>query len=146
MSRTRCVLVTAALLAGAAANLCSGAGRCRRSSYFSLSSQQTYMPGAKPEVAVYSHKIKQLEFRVYRINDPVKFFSQLQELHSFGGRAPALPKQPHTWLEKFHAWKHSVWAWIRDFVRAQFSVENRHEIRLWRLGEDRAAEEAGSAG
>ena len=103
--------------------------------YFSLSSQQTYMPGDKPEVAVYSHHVKQFEFRVYRVNDPVKFFSQLQELHSFGGRAPALPKQPHTWLEKFHAWKRSVWAWIRDFVRAQFSVENRHEIRLWRLGE-----------
>ena len=103
--------------------------------YFSLSSQQTYMPGEKPEVAVYSHKVKQLEFRVYRVNDPVKFFSQLQELHSFGGRGPALPKQPHTWLEKFHAWKHRIWAWIRDFVRAQFSVENRHQIRLWRLGE-----------
>src|SRR5579884_353647 len=75
--------------------------------YFSLSSQQTYMPGDKPEVAVYSHRVKQLEFRVYRVNDPAKFFSQLQELHSFGGRAPSLPKQPHTWLEKFHAWKHS---------------------------------------
>ncbi len=103
--------------------------------YFSLSSQQTYMPGEKPEVAVYSHNVKQLEFRVYHVNDPIKFFSQLQELHSFGGRGPALPKQPHTWLEKFHAWKHRIWAWIRDFVRAQFSVENRHEIRMWRLGE-----------
>ena len=103
--------------------------------YFSLSSQQTYMPGEKPEVAVYSHNVKQLEFRVYRVNDPIKFFSQLQELHSFGGRGPALPKQPHTWLEKFHAWKHRIWAWIRDFVRAQFSAENRHEIRMWRLGE-----------
>jgi uncharacterized protein YfaS (alpha-2-macroglobulin family) len=103
--------------------------------YFSLSSQQTYMPGEKPEVAVYSHNVKQLEFRVYHVNHPMKFFSQLQELHSFGGRGPALPKQPHTWLEKFHAWKHRIWARIRDFVRAQFSVENRHEIRLWRLGE-----------
>ena len=93
------------------------------------------MPGEKPEVAVYSHNIKQLEFRVYRINDPIKYFGQLQDLHSFGGRAPALPKQPHTWLEKFHTWKHGIWAWIRDFVRAQFSVENRHQIRLWRLGE-----------
>ena len=103
--------------------------------YFSLSSQQTYMPGEKPEAAVYSHNVKQLEFRVYRVSDPVKFFSQLQELHNFGGRGPALPKQPHTWLERFHSWKHRIWAWIRDFVRAQFSVENRHEIRLWRLGE-----------
>ena len=103
--------------------------------YFSLSTQQTYMPGDKPEVALYSHNVHQLEFRAYRINDPIKFFSQLQELHSFGGRGPALPKQPRTWLEKFHAWKHSIWAWIRDFVRAQFSVENRHQIRMWRLGE-----------
>ncbi len=103
--------------------------------YFSLSSQKTYMPGEKPEVAVYSHNVRQLEFRVYRVNDPVKFFSQLQELHNFGGRGPRLPKQPRTWLEKFHAWKHSVWAWVRDFVRTQFSEDNRHEIRLWRLGE-----------
>ena len=79
---------------------------------------------------------EQLEFRVYRVNDPIKFFSQLQELHSFGGRGPALPKHPRTWLEKFHAWKHSLWAWIRDFVRAQFSPDERHKIRLWRLGEN----------
>jgi uncharacterized protein YfaS (alpha-2-macroglobulin family) len=106
-----------------------------REPYFSLSSQQTYMPGEKPEVAVYSHNVRQLEFRVYRVNDPVKFFSQLQQLHNFGGHGPALPKQPRTWLEKFHAWKHRIWAWVRDIVRAQFSVENRHQIRLWRLGE-----------
>ena len=101
------------------------------------------MPGEKPEVAVYSHNVRQLEFRVYRINDPVKFFSQLTELHQFGGRGPALPKQPHTWLEKFHAWKHRIWAWIRDFVRAQFSPDVRHKIRLWRLGETGKSKEQG---
>ena len=60
---------------------------------FSLTSQRTYLPGEKPEVSVYSHNVNALEFRVYRVNDPVKFFSQMQELHSFGGRAPSLPKQ-----------------------------------------------------
>ena len=75
-----------------------------------------------------------LEFRVYRVNDPVKFFSQMQELHNFGGRGPALPKQARTWLEKFHAWKHRIWAWFRDFIRAQFSPESRHKIRLWEMG------------
>ena len=68
------------------------------------------------------------------MNDPVKFFSQMQELHNFGGRAPSLPKQAHTWLEKFHAWKHRLWAWIRDFIRAQFSPDSRHKIRLWEMG------------
>ena len=101
---------------------------------FSLTSQRTYMPGEKPEVSVYSHNVKALEFRVYRVNDPVKFFSQMQELHNFGGQAPALPKQAHTWLEKFHAWKHRIWAWIRDFVRAQFSADSRQKIRLWEMG------------
>ncbi|HZP22051.1 MAG TPA: alpha-2-macroglobulin family protein, partial [Terriglobales bacterium] len=104
-------------------------------SWFSLTSQRTFMPGEKPEIAVNAHNVKQLEFRVYRVKDPVKFFSQMQELHNFGGQAPALPKQAHTWLEKFHRWKHRIWAWFRDFVRAQFSPDSRHAIRLWRMGE-----------
>ena len=101
---------------------------------FSLTSQRTYLPGEKPEVSVYSHNVTALEFRVYRVNDPVKFFSQMQELHNFGGRAPNLPKQARPWLEKFHAWKHRLWAWVRDFIRAQFSPESRQKIRLWQMG------------
>ena len=88
-------------------------------SWFSLTSQKTFLTGEKPEIAVNAHNVKQLEFRVYRVNDPVKFFGQMQELHNFGGAAPAMPKQAHTWLEKFHAWKHRIWATIRDFVRHQ---------------------------
>ena len=103
-------------------------------SWFSLTSQRTFSPGEKPEIAVNAHNVKQLEFRVYHINNPVKFFSQLQELHSFGGQAPTLPKQSRTWLERFHAWKHRIWAWIRDFIRQQFSPDSRHEIRLWQMG------------
>lgn len=101
---------------------------------FSLTSQRTYLPGEKPEVSVYSHNVSSLEFRVYRVNDPVKFFAQMQDLHNFGGQLPRMPKQTRTWLEKFHAWKHRRWAWVRDFVRAQFSPESRHEIRIWRAG------------
>src|SRR5262249_24670112 len=103
--------------------------------WFSLSSERTFLPGEKPEIAVNAHNVSSLEFRVYRVNNPVKFFSQMQELHNFGGQGPRMPKQAHTWLEKFHAWKHSIWAWIRDFIRAQFSPESRHQIRLWRMGE-----------
>src|SRR5450755_4864561 len=98
--------------------------------YFSLTSDRTYLPGEKVEVAVYSHNVGALQFRVYRVSDPIKFFSQLQEMHSFGGQAPRMPKQAHTWLERFRAWKHRIWAWFRDFIRAQFSPDSRHEIRL----------------
>jgi uncharacterized protein YfaS (alpha-2-macroglobulin family) len=102
--------------------------------FFSLASERTYLPGEKPTVSVYSHNVSTLEFRTYRVNDAVKFFSQMQELHGFGGRGPAMPKQARTWLEKFHAWKHRIWAWFRDFIRAQFSPESRHKIRLWEMG------------
>ena len=102
--------------------------------FFSLASERTYLPGEKPTIAVYSHNVSTLEFRVYRVNDAVKFFSQMQELHGFGGRGPKMPKQARTWLEKFHAWKHRIWAWFRDFIRAQFSPESRHKIRLWEMG------------
>jgi uncharacterized protein YfaS (alpha-2-macroglobulin family) len=103
-------------------------------SWFSLTSQRTYLPGEKPEISINAHNVNQLEFRVYRVNNPVKFFSQMQELHNFGGQGPAMPKQAHTWLEKFHAWKHRIWTWIRDFIRGQFSPDSRHRIRLWELG------------
>ena len=71
--------------------------------WFSLTSQKTFLTGEKPEIAVNAHNVQQLEFRVYRVNDPVKFFGQMQDLHNFGGAAPAMPKQAHTWLERFHA-------------------------------------------
>jgi uncharacterized protein YfaS (alpha-2-macroglobulin family) len=103
-------------------------------SWFSLTSQRTTLPGEKPEISVNAHNVNQLEFRVYRVNDPVKFFSQMQELHNFGGQGPAMLRQAHTWLEKFHAWKHRIWAWIRDFIRSQFSSDSRHQIRLWEMG------------
>jgi len=103
--------------------------------YFSMSSDRTYRPGEKVEVNLYSSKNAAMQFRVYRVNDAVKFFSQLQDLHSFGGQAPRLPRQAKGWLERFHAWKHRVWAWIRDVIRAQFSGDSRHAIRMWRKGE-----------
>ncbi|HVP55764.1 MAG TPA: alpha-2-macroglobulin family protein [Candidatus Eisenbacteria bacterium] len=103
--------------------------------YFSVTSERTYLPGEKIEIGVYSNHVTALEFRVYRVNEAGKFFSQLQDMHSFGGQAPRLPLQQRTWLERFHAWKHRMWVWIRDFVRAQFSPDSRHRIRLWRMGE-----------
>ena len=103
--------------------------------YFSVTSDRTYQPGERIQINLYSSRSAAMQFRVYRVNDAAKFFSQLQDLHSFGGQAPRLPRQEKGWLERFHAWKHRVWAWIRDFIRAQFSEDSRHSIRLWRLGE-----------
>ena len=96
--------------------------------YFSLNSSRTYAPGQKVSVDMWAQNVDTLEFRVYRVNDPVKFFTDLGDAHQFGGRAVP-PPHKLTWLERFHNWKHGIFVSLRDFFRAQFTSENRHAIR-----------------
>src|SRR4051812_29628750 len=96
--------------------------------FFSLNSSRTYAPGQKVSVDMWAQNVGTLEFRVYRVNDPVKFFTDLGDAHQFGGRAVP-PPHKLTWLERFHNWKHGLFARIRDFFRAQFTPENRQAIR-----------------
>jgi uncharacterized protein YfaS (alpha-2-macroglobulin family) len=96
--------------------------------YFSLNSSRTYAPGQKVSVDMWAQNVDTLEFRVYRVNDPVKFFTDLGDAHQFGGRAVP-PPHKLTWLERFHNWKHSIFVSVRDFFRVQFTSENRHAIR-----------------
>ena len=98
--------------------------------FFSLASDRTYAPGEKPHVQVWGRGVSALEFRVYRVNDPVRFFEQLRDAHEFGGKAPELPHE-RSRLERFHDWKHEWRSAIRDFFREQYSQESREAIRDW---------------
>jgi alpha-2-macroglobulin len=100
----------------------------KQAGYFSLTSNRTYAPGQRISINMWAQNVETLEFRVYRVNDPVKFFEQLGDAHRFGGRAPQ-PPHKLTWLEEFHNWKHGIFAGIRDFFRAQFTADNRQTIR-----------------
>src|SRR5450759_5924764 len=51
--------------------------------YFSLSSMRTFGAGGKPSVSLNAWNVDTLEFRVYRVNDPVQFFQQLESAHEF---------------------------------------------------------------
>ena len=88
--------------------------------YFSLSSTRTFGAGAKASVSLTAWNVDSLEFRVYRVDDPVQFFQQLESAHEFGGQAPRPPHQ-RTWLERIHAWKHGLRSSIRRGLRGQFS-------------------------
>ena len=103
-------------------------GKEPKPGYFSLNSSRTYAPGQKVSIEMWAQNVETLEFRVYRVNDPVKFFVDLGDAHQFGGRAPQ-PPHKLTWLERFHNWKHRMFVWIRDFFRAQFTAESRQTIR-----------------
>ncbi|WP_052200176.1 alpha-2-macroglobulin [Terriglobus sp. TAA 43] len=99
---------------------------------FNLSSSKTFAPGEQPKIHLYTHNVDALEFRVYRVNDPVKFLENLRELHSFGPEGSLLGPErvdEKSWLERFHDWKTALWNSIRSFFRHQFSHEARHSLR-----------------
>ena len=99
---------------------------------FNLSTSKTFAPGEQPKIHLYTHNVDALEFRVYRVHDPVKFMENLRELHSFGPEASLLDHEQideRTWLEKFHDWKADLWERIRAFFRNQFSRDARHAMR-----------------
>ncbi len=98
--------------------------------YFSVTTNKTFRPNEKPKVELYAHNVDVLEFRVYRVNDPLKFFQQLDNVHHFGPEySPKEQVDERTWLEKFHDWKMGLWRWIRNFFRHQYSAASRAEIR-----------------
>jgi uncharacterized protein YfaS (alpha-2-macroglobulin family) len=88
--------------------------------YFALSSARTFGPHGKPSVSMTVWNVSALQFRIYRIHDPVQFFEQLEDPHQFGGSAPRPPRQ-HGVLETIHQWKHSLRADIRRSLRGQFT-------------------------
>jgi alpha-2-macroglobulin len=98
---------------------------------FNLSTAKTFALGEKPTIHLYSQNVDELEFRVYRVDDPAKFLSGLTDLHSFGEEdwGPKERVDERTWLEKFHDWKHHIWFVIRQFFRAQFSMKSRDSLR-----------------
>jgi alpha-2-macroglobulin len=104
------------LLAVAAAGL----SQSESEPYFALSSARTFGSNGKPVVSLSAWNVDSLEFRVYRVNDPVLFFQQLEDPHQFGGRVPR-PPQRRTVLERVHRWKRSLRANIRRGLRAQFT-------------------------
>jgi uncharacterized protein YfaS (alpha-2-macroglobulin family) len=99
---------------------------------FNLSTGKSFAPNEPIKIHLYTRNVDALEFRVYRVSDPVKFIENLRELHSFGNEAPFGPTEPideRTWLERFHDWKDDLWSSIRDFFRHQFSHQARSALR-----------------
>ena len=47
--------------------------------YFSISTQKTFATGETPTVQMWGTGFDELEFRLYRVNDPVAFFQKLED-------------------------------------------------------------------
>ena len=100
-------------------------------SYFTLSSDRTFLPGDKITVHLYTRDVPALEFRLYKVNDPVLFFEQLKDVHGFGTGhfGPKEQIEEKSAIERYHDWKRGIWSDIRNFFRGQFSSRSRAQIR-----------------
>ncbi|MBI2835638.1 MAG: hypothetical protein HYX76_14555 [Acidobacteria bacterium] len=95
---------------------------------FSLASGREFTTRDRPFIQLTFQRVRYLDFRVYRVSDPFKFFKGLRELHQLGSPEAVVP-QERTWLERIAAWKADRRDEIRRFAREQFS----HGYRVRRL-------------
>ncbi|MGD0923170.1 MAG: hypothetical protein ABSA70_15615, partial [Terriglobia bacterium] len=116
--RYRALGTSACLLLGLLFTVSSGFAQEPESTepFFSISSQQTYAPSQQPKIWLTFRQVDRLDFRIYRVQDPVQFFSKLRDAHHFGSEKQELAREK-TWLERFHAWKRDLRLSIRDFFR-----------------------------
>ncbi len=126
-ARRRCrvaLVATLGLLAAITPMRAQDEGPASTEPAFSLSSAEVVTPGSAITISVGFERIDHLDFRIYRVADPVAFFAGLRELHNLGSPEPVV-EQERTLIERIAAWKASWRASVRDFVRAQVSWEYR---------------------
>jgi hypothetical protein len=95
---------------------------------FSLSSSQVASTRERPTIELMFRRVRSLDFRVYRVEDPLKFFAGLRDPHTLGSETPVVP-QERTWLERIAGWKAGWREAVVTFVRGQFSYGYRRARR-----------------
>jgi alpha-2-macroglobulin len=94
---------------------------------FSVASSHIATTRERPVVDLMFRRVSSLDFRVYRVDDPLVFFAGLRDPHALGSEAPLVP-QEQTLLERIARWKASHRQAVLSFLRGQFS----HQYRLTR--------------
>ena len=97
--------------------------------FFSLHTNRTYATTDRARVWVNYRGVESLDFRVYKVKDPVKFFRQLDNPHQVGEDeeaevGKAVEKKP-TFLEKLRAFKSWGYGIIKTYVRLQLQNQSR---------------------
>ncbi|HUS11059.1 MAG TPA: MG2 domain-containing protein, partial [Pyrinomonadaceae bacterium] len=102
--------------------------------FFSLSTHRTYGSSDNPRLWVDYQGVDHLDFRVYQVRDPRKFFSGLKNPHQMGEReeeevATSLPHRK-SFLERVRGWKRWAYSGIKTFVRGQLQHDSREAFNL----------------
>lgn len=97
--------------------------------FFSLSSNRSFGTTENPRLWLDYRGVSSLDFRVYRVNDPGRFFAQLSDPHQMGKDeeeqlATTLTHKPSL-LERIHSAKTWAYSGIRNYVRNQLQHGTR---------------------
>ncbi len=86
-------------------------------------------PSDNPRLWVDYQGVDHLDFRVYQVKDPRKFFTQLKDPHQMGEDeeeevTSSLPRRK-SFLEKVRSFKRRAFTEVKEFVRAQLKRDSR---------------------
>ncbi len=97
--------------------------------FFSLSTHRTYGTSDNARLWVDYQGVDHLDFRVYQVKDPRKFFTQLKNPHQMGEHEEeeVVSSLPHrkSFLEKVRGFKRWAYSGIKAFVRGQLQHDSR---------------------
>ncbi len=97
--------------------------------FFSLSTHRTYGTSDNARLWVDFQGVDHLDFRVYQVKDPRKFFTQLKNPHQMGEHEEeeVVSSLPHrkSFLERVRGFKRWAYSGIKAFVRGQLQHDSR---------------------
>lgn len=100
--------------------------------FFSLSTRRTYGSHERARFWIDYHNVQTLDFRVYQIKDPLKFFTQLSDPHQMGEREEeefqGSVRQTPSVLERFRSLKRWAYAGIKSYIRTQLQRDSRQRF------------------
>src|SRR5262247_429856 len=117
---------------------------------FSLSTNRAYSTSEKTRIWISYQDIETLDFHVYRVKDPVRFFKQLNDPHRMGEEdhgdvaeiVTTIERKP-SFLERMRSFKSSVYRTVKAYFRGQLRRESRTAFNdKFRSGEQLRLNEA----
>src|SRR5215475_10576065 len=117
---------------------------------FSLSTSRTYGADEKARVYIAYQGVDTLDFRVYQVKDPFRFFRQLNSPHQMGeedrndvAEVAATVERKPSFLERLRSFKSSVYGGVKNYFRGQLRRESRTAFNdKFRSGEQLPLNEA----
>lgn len=100
--------------------------------FFSLSTNRTYGTSERARFWIDYQGLDKLDFRVYRVKDPLKFFTELDNPHQMGEReeeefAGSIKRSPSV-LERLRAVKRWAATVVKSYVRTQLRHASRRSF------------------